>query len=232
MVNRADKILFAEDELALAEIVKESLESRGFIVSHYDTAVGTFDHYQQHRPDILLLDVMLPDADGFALARQIRVTDPDIPIIFLTSRSLPQDVVTGFESGGNDYLRKPFSMEELIVRIRSLLNKKQSLLTAVPAAETLFTIGSYNFNYHMHKLFYDDAVTDLTSRENEILKLLFLNKNRVVARSSLLMHIWGNDDFTTGRSLDVFITKLRKYLQADGDVQIANVRGIGYKLIC
>jgi DNA-binding response OmpR family regulator len=232
MTNSHLTILFVEDEVYLAEIVKESLENRGFQVAHQPTASAALDTYYSRRPDIILLDVMLPDADGFALARQIRGTDPDTPIIFLTSRSLPQDVVTGFESGGNDYLKKPFSMEELIVRIRALTTRNRTLfgestdfLTPIPVG------GTYLFHYQSGALKYGDIVTMLTAREAELMKLFILNRNTVLERKAILLHIWGNNDFFAGRSLDVFISRLRKYLQHDPGVKIINVRGVGYKLI-
>lgn len=232
MTNRRLSILFVEDELNLAEIVRESLESRSFQVTHLATASAALEAYYNQKPDILILDVMLPDADGFALARQIRATDMDTPIIFLTSRSLPQDVVTGFESGGNDYLKKPFSMEELVVRIKALTSKSRTLFREMADPDAPVIIGShYAFHYRQALLKRNEVIVSLTAREAELLKLFLLNRNQVMDRKSILLHIWGNDDFFTGRSLDVFITRLRKYLQHDPEVRIMNVRGVGYKLI-
>jgi DNA-binding response OmpR family regulator len=232
MTDRRLNILFVEDELNLAEIVRESLESRSFQVTHLATASAALEAYYNQKPDILILDVMLPDADGFALARQIRATDMDTPIIFLTSRSLPQDVVTGFESGGNDYLKKPFSMEELVVRIKALTSKSRTLFREMADPDAPVIIGSqYAFHYRQALLKRNEATVSLTAREAELLKLFLLNRNQVMDRKSILLHIWGNDDFFTGRSLDVFITRLRKYLQHDPEVRIMNVRGVGYKLI-
>lgn len=232
MTDRRLNILFVEDELNLAEIVRESLESRGFQVTHLATASAALETYYHQKPDILILDVMLPDADGFALSRQIRATDMDTPIIFLTSKSLPQDVVTGFESGGNDYLKKPFSMEELVVRIKALTSKSRTLFREMADPDTPVIIGSqYAFHYRQALLKRKEATVSLTAREAELLKLFLLNRNQVMDRKSILLHIWGNDDFFTGRSLDVFITRLRKYLQHDPEVRIMNVRGVGYKLI-
>jgi len=232
MIPDAVNILFVEDELPLAEIVKESLETRGFSVRHVTTATNALEAYYGQRPDIIVLDVMLPDADGFALARRIRDTDRDTPVIFLTSRSLPQDVVTGFESGGNDYLKKPFSMEELVVRIRALTSRGRTLFAGSADMNTPTPIGAkYLFHYHQALLRQGDQSISLTSREAELLKLFLLNRNQVMQRSAILLHIWGNDDFFAGRSLDVFITRLRKYLRQDPSVKIMNIRGVGYKLI-
>lgn len=225
-------ILFVEDELNLAEIVRESLESRGFAVTHRATASAALEAYYAQRPEIILLDVMLPDADGFAWARQVRATDMDTPILFLTAKSLPQDVVTGFESGGNDYLKKPFSMEELVVRIKALISKNRTLITPVADTTTPVSIGQqYIFLYHQALLQHNGQTISLTAREAELLKLFLLNRNQVMDRKSILLHIWGNDDFFTGRSLDVFITRLRKYLRHDPAVKIMNIRGVGYKLV-
>lgn len=225
-------ILFIEDERNLAEIVRESLESRGFLVTHHTTASAGLEAYYRQRPDIILLDVMLPDADGFACARQVRATDMDTPILFLTAKSLPQDVVTGFESGGNDYLKKPFSMEELVVRIKALISRNRTLIAETADHAMPVAIGAqYIFLYHQALLQHKDSSITLTAREAELLKLFLLNRNQVMDRRSILLHIWGNDDFFTGRSLDVFITRLRKYLRHDPEVRIMNIRGIGYKLV-
>lgn len=225
-------VLLVEDEINLAEIIKESLETRGFTVLHCSTAKQALDYYYAHRPGVVVLDVMLPDADGFAVASQIRTTDMDTPVLFLTARSLPQDVVTGFESGGNDYLKKPFSMEELVVRIKALTSNTRTLYGTARPEEASFTIGTqYAFQYHMCLLKSGQQEIAITGREAELLKLLLVNRNRVVDRAVILMTIWGNDDFFAGRSLDVFITRLRKYLKNDPEVKIVNIRGVGYKLV-
>jgi DNA-binding response OmpR family regulator len=227
------RILYTEDELSLAEIVKESLESKGFTVEHAGDLATAEQLYRQHPPDLILLDVMLPDGEGYALAKRIRMTDRQTPILFLTSKALPQNVVEGFESGGNDYLKKPFSIDELIVRMRVLLTPQRLLHTAEPPGEKPIPIGHFIFDMHKHLLI--DAVhrvTALTGREAELLHCLCLHQNRIVPREALLKAIWGSDDFFAGRSLDVFITKLRKLLRSDGSVQILNIRGVGYKLVC
>ncbi len=224
------KILLVEDEIVLAEIVRESLQSRGFNVTHAGTVIAALNQYYQHAPDIIVLDVMLPDGDGLSLARQIRNIDAAIPIIFLTSKSQVQDVVDGFESGGNDYLKKPFSIEELIVRIKALLGRNGLIIKNDAASKTV-QLGKYLFEYPNGVLQYADNKKMLTTRECELLQMLLINKKQVVDRKTILVTFWGNDDYFSGRSLDVFITKLRRYLKDDPTVVILDIRGQGYKLI-
>ncbi len=224
------RVLLIEDELVLAEIIRESLQSRGFTVVHTDLATKAASIYAEYQPDIVVLDVMLPDGDGFSVAKQIRNLDVDTPIIFLTSRSLPKDVVEGFESGGNDYLKKPFGLEELIVRMKALLNRNKPLLKNETLSKVL-QLGSYQFEYPSGVLINNEYRRILTARECELLQMLIINKNNLVDRKTILMTFWGNDDYFSGRSLDVFIAKLRRYLKEDPTVGILNIRGQGYKLI-
>jgi DNA-binding response OmpR family regulator len=226
----ATKVLLVEDELVLAEIISESLQSRGFTVMHTPSAKNALQLYNSYFPDIVILDVMLPDGDGFDIAKQIRNGDVDTPIIFLTSRSLAQDVVEGFESGGNDYLKKPFSLEELIVRMKALLSRNRLTIHIEPNSQNV-RIGDYRFQYPRGILSFAGAERILTTRECEILQMLVVNRNRVLSRQTLLLTFWDNDDYFSGRSLDVFMAKLRKYLRNDPGVSILNIRGQGYKLI-
>ena len=221
------KILLAEDEPALALIIKESLETRNFEVMHCINGEVAFDVFTKQKFDLLVLDVMMPKKDGFSLAKDVRKIDKKIPIIFLTAKSQTQDVVEGFNIGGNDYLKKPFSMEELIIRIHSLLGRINA-----DKVEEKMLIGSYSFDFVKQTLHFNELIITLTHREAELLFLLIENKNEILDRSIVLKKIWGNDDFFNGRSLDVFITKLRKKLNLDPNIQIINVRGQGYKLIC
>ncbi len=220
-------VLLAEDEPALALIIKESLETRDFTVFHCQNGEEAFATFVSERPDILVLDVMMPLKDGFSLAKDVRKIDKKVPIIFLTSKSQTQDVVEGFTIGGNDYLKKPFSMEELIVRIHSLLGR----IVAENNDEDIL-IGNYFFNAIKQTLTYNTVCVALTYRETALLQLLIDNKNTIIDRSIILKKIWGDDDFFSGRSMDVFITKLRKKLSLDSSVQIINIRSQGYKLIC
>ena len=220
------KLLLAEDEAALGQIIKESLETRDFDVILCDNGEKAFEKYNSEGPEILVLDVMMPKKDGFTLAKEIRAIDDTIPIIFLTAKSQTADVVEGFSIGGNDYLKKPFSMEELIVRIHNLASR-----TRVQKISENLIIGDYTFAFQKQRLQYksEDAI-QLTHREAHLLFHLIKNKNQVLERSLILNELWGMDDFFTARSMDVFITKLRKKLNRDDNVQIINVRGFGYKL--
>jgi DNA-binding response OmpR family regulator len=228
MDKHKNTILLAEDEPALGQIIKESLETRNFQVLLCENGERAYQIYKQSNPELLVLDVMMPKKDGFTLAKEIRLEDNTIPILFLTAKSQTQDVVEGFNIGGNDYLKKPFSIEELIVRINNLLNRTQLQKTA-----DVLEIGSYTFNFPKQLLsFKNNENIQLTHREAHLLYHLIKNKNEVLDRSLVLKKLWGTDDFFTARSMDVFITKLRKKLKQDETIQIVNVRGFGYKLIC
>ncbi len=224
-------VLLAEDELSLAFIIKESLEERDFAVQICSNGQAGLQEYEKQKPDILVLDIMMPILDGFAVAQKIRKSDSQTPIIFLTSRAQPKDVVAGFEAGANDYLKKPFSMEELIVRIRVLLSDKRLLAAVSREVKDIFTIGSFTFYAAKNILKQGITTINLTSRESEILKLLCRQQPEILKREVLLESIWGNTSFFNARSLDVFITKLRKLLATDPAVQIINIRGVGYKLV-
>lgn len=221
-------ILLAEDEPALGLIIKESLETRGFKVLLCENGEKALNVYKVSNPELLVLDVMMPKKDGFTLAKEIRQGDEAVPIIFLTAKSQTQDVVEGFTIGGNDYLKKPFSMEELIVRINNLLQR-----TTLQKTSEILHVGYYTFDFPKQTLqFNAENIVQLTHREAHLLFHLIKNKNQVLDRSLILNKLWGSDDFFNARSMDVFITKLRKKLQQDASIQIINVRGYGYKLIC
>ncbi|WP_035567134.1 response regulator transcription factor [Hymenobacter sp. IS2118] len=221
-------ILLIEDEPSLGLIVKDSLESRGFTVQYAADGEAGLHLFRQQCPDIVVADVMMPKLDGFSLAEQIRQQNGTVPILFLTARSQPADVVRGFELGGNDYLKKPFSMDELIVRIKAQLSR---LPAVAPAPSGPLAIGRYRFDYPKQKLRLGAQEEALTNREAELLKCLYDQRNQVLARTAVLRELWGNDSFFNGRSLDVFITRLRRCLKEDPQVQIVNIRGIGYKLV-
>ena len=221
-------ILLAEDEPALGQIIKESLETRNFKVLLCENGEEALHIYTSQKPELLVLDVMMPKKDGFTLAKEIREKDNAIPIIFLTAKSQTSDVVEGFTIGGNDYLKKPFSIEELIVRINNLLRR-----TKVQNTAEILYFGDYHFDFTKQTLqFKSESHIQLTHREAHLLFHLIQNKNKVLDRSLILNKLWGNDDFFNGRSMDVFITKLRKKLKQDETIQILNVRRYGYKLIC
>ncbi|MEZ0541370.1 response regulator transcription factor [Fibrella arboris] len=224
-------VLLIDDELALGMIVKDSLEVRGFTVCYAADGDVGLTLFRQAPPDIVVTDVMMPNVDGFSVAHQIRQTDADIPILFLTARSQTADVVRGFELGGNDYLKKPFSLDELIVRINALLRRAVGPRAHTPESAEWVRIGRYQFDPPKQKLSLDGHETLLSHREAELLRHLYEQRNQVLERNAVLLDLWGDDSFFNGRSLDVFITKLRRHLSADPNVQIVNVRGVGYKLI-
>jgi DNA-binding response OmpR family regulator len=231
------KILYAEDEPFLGKIVRESLQSRGFQVELVADGGAVLDAFAALRPDICVLDVMLPQRDGFSIGRDIRRLSPRLPIIYLTAKSQTEDVVAGFAAGGNDYLRKPFSMEELIVRIQNLLALAGRPETAAPPAgpeadpETKIRLGAYHFYPLRQELQWEDQVRRLSHRETELLLMLTEKPHQPIARKDILERLWGNDSFFNSRNLDVYIARLRDYLRNDDSVQIITLKGVGYRVI-
>lgn len=221
------KVLYVEDETFLAKIVSETLESRGYDVVLEEDGGKALQRFAETKPDVCVLDIMLPNKDGFTVADEIRDKDADVPIIFLSAKSQTADVVSGFKSGANDYIRKPFSMEELIVRIENVLRRK-----AVPAEEPdEVQIGAYTFNLKRQTLNHADENRKLSYRESELLKLLYENRDKIVERSEILTLLWGSDSFFNSRTLDVYITKLRGYLKHDPSIEIITIKGIGYRFV-
>lgn len=223
------KVLYVEDEVFLGKIVKETLESRGFEVVMETDGANVVRVFEDAQPDICILDVMLPNRNGFELAEDIRKLNEDMPIIFLTAKTQTEDVVRGFKLGGNDYIRKPFSMEELIVRIENALRVKQA--TQITISGDLLAIGKYQFHLNRQVLAIDSQEKKLSYREAELLKYLWQHRNDVIDRRELLNHIWGNDSFFNSRNLDVYITKLRGYLKDDTGVEILTIKGVGYRFV-
>lgn len=221
------KILYVEDELFLGKIVKETFEGKGFEVFMEDDGATVIDAFRKSDPDICIIDIMLPNKSGFELAEEIRNINQDVPIIFLTAKTQTEDVVKGFMLGGNDFIRKPFSMEELIVRMENLLNYKKPILNG----NEIFIIGRYRFQQQRQVLEIDSSEKKLSYREAELLKFLYLNKQDVIDRRELLNHIWGNDSFFNSRNLDVYITKLRGYLKDDPKIEIITIKGVGYRFV-
>jgi DNA-binding response OmpR family regulator len=223
------KIFYVEDELFLGKIVRESLESRGFeVVMESDGGKAT-EVFKKTGPDICVLDVMLPNKDGFAIADEIRELNGEVPIIFLTAKTQTEDVVKGFSLGGNDYIRKPFSMEELIVRIQNLLRNKAEGIPKLNGG--VATIGKYNFQLSRQLLTCGSGERKLSYRESELLKLLYENRDKIIDRKEILNLLWGNDSFFNSRNLDVYITKLRGYLKEDPSLEIITIKGIGYRFV-
>ena len=223
------KVLLVEDEETLAMIIKDTLEGQNFIINTATDGEEGLRLFFDLRPDVLVADVMMPRMDGFEMVRRIRQTDKYTPVLFLTARSAINDVVEGFELGANDYLKKPFGMQELIIRIKALMGKAFSFTETKVSSR--FEIGSYLFDPVAQTLLHAGVKEELSYRESEILKRLCENRNRVVNTQNVLLDLWGDDSFFNSRSLHVFITKLRHKLALDERIRIVNVRGIGYKLI-
>ena len=239
------KVLLVEDETSLAMILSDTLEAQGFEMRTAHDGEEGLRMFDDQKPDVLVADVMMPKMDGFEMVRRIRKTDSRTPVLFLTARSAVNDVVEGFELGGNDYLKKPFAIQELIVRIKSLCHRasagnisseEQEGGNVSPdnpdAADLWLSIGRYRLNVTSQILQLDGKDTELSHRESEILRMLVESKNNVVESKDILLQLWGDDSFFNSRSLHVFITKLRHKLSADENIRIINVRGIGYKMIC
>ncbi|UIR55926.1 response regulator transcription factor [Sphingobacterium sp. SRCM116780] len=218
-------ILYVEDEASLALIVSDSLEANGFSVRHCQDGQKALRSFEEQKPDILLIDIMMPVMDGFTLATQIREKDSQVPIIFLTARVQTEDVVKGFHIGANDYLKKPFRIEELVVRIESLLKNSPKKLF-----NQNLMIGDYILDSLKQSLSYKDEVIKLSYRESELLRSLYENRNQVIPREDIMKTYWSYDKYFSGRSLDVFISRIRKYLNKDARIKITNIRGIGYML--
>ncbi|MFI5133662.1 MAG: response regulator transcription factor [Chitinophagales bacterium] len=223
------KVFYVEDELFLGKIVRESLESRGFEVIMESDGGKATELFKKSQPDICVLDVMLPNKDGFTIADEIREMNEDVPIIFLTAKTQTEDVVKGFTLGGNDYIRKPFSMEELIVRIQNLLRNKAEGPQKISG--DIATMGKYKFQVNRQVLNNGKEDKKLSYRESELLKLLYLNRDKIIDRKDILNLLWGNDSFFNSRNLDVYVTKLRGYLKDDPSLEIITIKGIGYRFV-
>ncbi|HYH57443.1 MAG TPA: response regulator transcription factor [Anseongella sp.] len=222
------KVLYIEDEPALGRIVKESLESRDFEVNMAADGGEAIAAFIRTKPDICVLDIMLPEKDGYTIAREIRRMSPTVPIIFLTAKTQTEDLLKGFESGGNDYIHKPFSMEELIVRIGNLLQLTMGQASASP---DIITIGKYCFFPLRYELQTEGETRKLSYREANLLMILIENRNALVKRKDILMRIWGDDSFFNSRNLDVYIAKLREHFKKDPTIEIITIKGVGYHFL-
>lgn len=222
------KILLVEDDTSLGFIISDQLKSDGYSVTLCTDGAEGFKRFNEEEFHMCIFDVMMPKKDGFTLASDIRKINNDIPILFLTAKSNDEDKVQGFKSGGDDYLTKPFNVEELQLRVAALLRRVNITLEAKD--ESSYQIGEYTFDTVNFHLKHPNFEKSLTKKEAQILKILCKFMNQVVARDIVLTGVWGQDDYFVGRSLDVFITKLRKYLKEDDKIQIANIHGIGFKL--
>jgi DNA-binding response OmpR family regulator len=222
------KILYVEDEPFLGRIVKESLESRDYEVNMVTDGKEAMNIFRQSNPDICVLDIMLPNKDGYSIAQSVRQLNPSIPIIFVTAKTQTEDLIKGFEVGGNDYLRKPFSMEELIVRVNNLLSISKRSNGVIPES---ISIGKFEFIPNRYELKSSETSRKLSHREAMLLQILCENKNNTVTRKDILIRVWGDDSFFNSRNLDVYITKLRDFFKEDPAIEIITIKGVGYHFV-
>ncbi|MGA0257752.1 MAG: response regulator transcription factor [Saprospiraceae bacterium] len=220
-------ILYVEDDEVLAFVTKDNLELNGMKVSHAKTGKDAMKMFREDSFDLCLIDVMLPEMDGFAVAQEIRSRHSEIPIIFLTAKSLKEDRIKGLKIGADDYITKPFSIEELLLKIQVFLKRKY---IAGDETTSFLKIGIYELDPENLRLKNGDQIEQMTKKEVELLKLLINNKNRVIERSTILERVWGENDYFMGRSMDVFISRLRKYLKDDKSISLENIHGVGFRL--
>lgn len=228
-MEKSIRILLVEDDQNLGSLLCEFLNAKGFDADLATDGKKGYSMYGDGNYDLCLLDVMMPVMDGFTLAKEIRSVDPQIPIIFLTAKSMKEDTIEGFQSGGDDYITKPFSMEELLYRIRAIL--KRSGNSENEEEEEVFQIGNFTFDPNSQVLVHDKENIRLTSKESQLLKVLCQNRNQTLQRDAALKLIWGDDTYFNARSMDVYISKLRKHFKSDPGVEIVNIHGKGFKLI-
>lgn len=227
METQKTNVLLAEDDPNLGQILQSYLEAKGYPTRLCINGEEALNTYRNENFDFCILDVMMPIKDGFMVAEEIRKSNNTMPILFLTAKSMQEDKLKGFEVGGDDYLTKPFSMEELLARMSAIIRR----VDKKEEETSIFQIGSYLFDNNLHTLEKDGKIQKLTSREADLLKMLCDHKNEVLDRSIALKKIWLDDSYFNARSMDVYIAKLRKYLKDDESVQLMNVHGIGFKLV-
>lgn len=218
------KVLFVEDDESLAFLTKDNLEMQGYEVVHLSNGEDVLDEFKKQPFDICLLDVMLPGIDGFQIAKDIREVDHEVPLIFLTAKTMLEDRLEGLELGADDYVTKPFSMKELILRVKAILRR------AKPASPVSYTFGDSEYDEANFQVKVAGKLMKLTARESDLLKLFVGNIGQTLTRSEILLKIWGSDDFFLGRSLDVFISRLRKIFKNSSKISIENVHGVGFKM--
>lgn len=228
MTTNKASILLVEDDQNLGFVIQDALKRKGYAVHLCRDGKEGLKYFNEHPYDLCVLDVMLPQKDGFSLAEDIRLTDRKVPIVFLTAKSQTEDRIAGFKAGGDDYLTKPFSHEELVLRIEAILRRTQGS-GEDPRSRDTFTIGAYSFDHRNLMLKHPDEQRKLTKKEADVLRLLCMHRDQVLPRELVLNMVWGDDTYFLGRSLDVFISRLRKYLKLDPSVQIMNVHGVGFK---
>ncbi len=220
-------LLYVEDDQSLAFVTRDNLELEGYQVTHCADGKSALEAIQKQHFDLCILDVMLPEVDGFTIAAELRKRDRQTPIIFLTAKSLKEDKITGLKLGGDDYIIKPFSIEELILKVDIFLRRR---IVSGPSNGSLYAFGSFEFDHGNLLLKSKDSELTLTQREADLLKMFLDHPNQVLKRSHILEKLWGEDDYFLGRSLDVFVSRLRKYLRSDENIRIENIHGVGFKL--
>jgi len=220
------KVLLAEDDLSLGYVIKDNLADAGYEVVLCPDGQAAIEKFSKEQYDICLLDIMMPNKDGFAVAKKIRQHSDIIPILFLTAKSLEEDKIRGFETGADDYITKPFSMQELLMRMEVFLRRTRKMHSD---KSVRFTVGKLAFAYTDLKLSTDKNVFNLTQKEADLLKFLCEHPNRILKREEVLLNVWGKDDYFLGRSMDVFITKLRKYFKEDAQVNLETIHGVGFR---
>ena len=230
MKKQRGNILLVEDDSNLGFVIQDNLRLKKFNVSLHADGQSALKAFLNNSFDICLLDVMLPKKDGFELAAEIRELNKNIPIIFLTAKSMTEDKIKGFKVGGDDYITKPFDFEELLLRIEAILKRTMDGSSG-SESNTNFTLGNYIFEPEHQRLLIGKEEIKLTKKERDLLKLLCLQQNQILSRELTLKTIWGNDDYFSGRSMDVFISKIRKHLQQDERIKIINIHGVGFKMI-
>ena len=227
------KVLYVEDEPFLSRIVSDGLKSSGYDVQVIADGNQVMDAYLTFKPDICIMDIMLPSKDGYTLAKELREIQHNLPIIFLSAKVLTEDVVKGFKSGGNDYLKKPFSIDELLVRMEALLLRFSGDISGHTSESTRsYSFGNCQLDTVQQKLITSSGEHSLSFKESALLEMMILKKNDVLERQEALLKIWGGDNYYNTRSMDVFMTHLRKLLKDEPGIQIMNLRGLGFKLIC
>lgn len=224
------KVLLVEDDLNLGFVIQDHLINEGYSVDLEKDGYSGFQKFYNSGYDLCILDIMLPKKDGFELAEDIRKIDDQVPILFLTAKSMTEDKIKGFKLGADDYLTKPFSFDELDLRLKAIL-KRVKPDEKKPAKRDEFELGEFTFDYPNLELKHEKGDKSLTKKEAELLRMLCLHQDQVLTREMALTVVWGSDDYFLGRSMDVFITKLRKYLSKDERIKIMNVHGVGFKLI-
>jgi DNA-binding response OmpR family regulator len=227
-MNTKANILYVEDDSSLSFVIKDNLEENGYTVVHSTDGESAWQQFMKHTFDLCLLDVMLPKKDGFALATQIRKKNALIPIIMLTAKNMDEDKIHGFKTGVDDYITKPFNMQELLLRMEVFLKRTKIDANVFPSE---VTIGSIVFHYEELELKTLEGIIQLTQKEADLLKYFCLHVNQTLKREDILLSVWGKDDYFLGRSMDVFITKLRKHLKADPSIEIQTIHGKGFKFL-